>query len=59
MRRGKQHKFLRRKMKSDFTLKKLHDFRLPCRQIGVADGRRTIDTNTQGQNMLVLARKRN
>src|SRR5689334_12433565 len=46
-------------MRPYFGLKMLRDFRLPCAEIRVADGRGAIDANAQSQGSLVLMRKRN
>ena len=53
-----QHELFRHEMNTDFSLKLLRDFRLPSRKIRVPDGQCAIDTNTQGQGVLVLARER-
>src|ERR1700745_3521797 len=46
-------------MNSDFALKKLGDFRLPCGKIRIADGRGAIDADAQSQSTLMLVRERN
>src|SRR5580700_11430117 len=46
-------------MNSHLSLKMLRDFRLPRREIGVADWRCAIDADTEHQGTAVLMRERN